>query len=192
MVQAILANRKTQTRRVVKMKEPFPRHDSWPVMELARDGMPIFWSSQSPQNICDSDYYEHGMPCPYGQIGDRLWVKEGLCTTRRDGPILYAADQKTVVVCGKGDNPWIWKRQTQPGMFCPRWASRITQEITAIRVERLNVITQADAQAEGFEHGEIATARDHFYVLWDKINGKRHPLKSNPWVWCITFRRCGP
>lgn len=77
----------------------------------------------------------------------------------------------------------------------PRWASRITLEVTGVRVERLQDISEEDASAEGVEMYDSATGdvfygpRDAFMALWETINGKRAPWASNPWVWVIEFRR---
>jgi len=97
-----------------------------------------------------------------------------------------------------------WK--ITPSIFMPRWASRITLEVTAVRVERLQEITDSDAVEEGvtrhlrstlgwsFEESEetfnIAQARDTFRLLWDHLNAKRgYGWEKNPWVWVIEFKR---
>lgn len=83
----------------------------------------------------------------------------------------------------------------RPSIHMPRWASRISLEVTEIRVERLQEITERDALAEGIDPGTsicdfaATPARDDFARLWDSINGERAPWSSNPWVWCVSFRR---
>lgn len=161
---------------------------------------------------------DHRLPCPYGRPGDRLWVRE---TWRYFGgqeyeyqqhrpSVVYRATHESLEGAGSG-----WR----PSIHMPRWASRITLEIESVRVERLQEISEADAKAEGateaimgldgpaYDRAEkawcratgaddpdagAATARGAFFVLWDTINGKSHPWKSNPWVWAITFRRIEP
>ena len=180
MVKAILAGRKTQTRRVVKCPNPAP--------EIASLG--ALW--------------EHGqLQCPYGVPGDRLWVRETwqqvtptgngqwhtvdtVCDGLPHRRLLYAADADR-------DEPPRWR----PSIFMPRWASRITLEVTSVRVKRLQEISDDDAHAEGFTlmpplpPGRKPHVR-YFRCLWDEINGKTHPWKSNPWVWAIEFRRIAP
>jgi hypothetical protein len=161
MAKAILEDRKTMTRRVVK-----PQPASW-VQEL-------------------SNWYQDGMPeCPYGIPGDRLWVRETFSARRtingkihNDMPVIYRADG------GLADASCGWR----PSIFMPRWASRITLEITDVRVERLQEITEEDCISEGLKllQGGI---RSEFAVLWDSINGKTYPWASNPWVFVIAFRR---
>lgn len=183
MVKAILEGRKTQTRRVVKNQDEllscrfdgqrFQRHVGYPI------GHDI-------------------IPCPYGEPGDRLWVRETFCwkwdevKSEFDG-FLYSADGKHVVHVDGGTNrdgsersPWM------PSIHMPREASRITLEITNVRVERLQDITQRDCIKEGILRHEgvrDGVEREEFRDLWDKINGKKHPWSSNPWVWVIEFRR---
>lgn len=87
-------------------------------------------------------------------------------------------------------------------MFMPRWASRITLEITEVRVERVRSISGRDAIAEGVaiprldEDASRETIDDlavaHFHLLWNSINGKTHPQVENPWVWALTFQRVNP
>ena len=170
MVRAILGGRKTQTRRIVKLK----CHDGFEVG-------PNYEGEHWPVRGGDR------MPCPYGKPGDRLWVRETwLCATGEPGPTLchYQAD---------GDRPefnGLWK----PSIHMFRWASRITLEITGVRVERLQDITEADAMAEGVECcsgwiGHAGEPRRIFCDLWKSINGAES-WAANPWVWVVEFRRC--
>jgi hypothetical protein len=165
-----------------------------------------------------SEYPDEGsfhFRCPYGAPGDRLWVREtwalahlsvdceGVCddveeftgrliAANRDGywaPI-YAADADDI---NNHPSDRLVKRY-RPSIHMPRWASRLTLEVVSVRVERLQDITEADAEAEGlarnedFDRGPYANAREEFAQLWNSINGKRAPWVSNPWVWVITFK----
>jgi hypothetical protein len=155
MVQAILDGRKTMTRRVFKTAKLIPT-ESYGKRALTRT-------------------------CPYGQPGDRLWVRE-THNTCGEKPF-YRAD---------GEMPLEWK--WSPSVFMPRWASRITLEITAVWVERLKDITIEDAQAEGITplgtEGDSRRWRAGFRELWDSLNAKRgYGWDANPWVWVISFKR---
>lgn len=189
MVRAILAGRKTQTRRVVK---PQPVHDdkAWacyferPNLD-GRYGPPSWGMNEHP----GSDMLLY---CPYGSVGDALWVREtwqqivsvgrgqwstcNLVGPMRGSRIVYAAD------CD--EEPPCWKSP----IIMPRWASRITLEITGLRIERLNAISLADVAAEGVG-GVGRLARVAFAQRWDAINGKKHPWSSDPWVWVVEFAR---
>lgn len=182
MVRAILDGRKTQTRRVIKTSlnlEIVPRG------ELVR--------------LCD-----------YGHNGDRLWVRETWATEKRmdtqkpsfldysgDAPLWYKADYSpsTRAVGDKWD--YVERGKWRPSIFIPRWASRITLEITEVRVQRVQDISEEDAVAEGTPINDflpINTARiagvdtrTYFAELWNKINGKG-AWESNPWVWAISFK----
>ncbi len=157
-------------------------------------------------------------PSPYGKIGDRLWVREthevrrigtetfeGARPTRRYAGIAYQADDGRVEVDidldtfqaldAKESRGW------SPSIHMPRWASRITLEITSVRAERLQNISESDARAEG------ATIEEHhmrgycagaylppsiraFHDLWDGLNAARgQGWDTNPWVWIVEFRR---
>lgn len=156
MVPPVMDGTKTQTRRVVKQFLPCsPEHDS----------------ERGVWEVYNGDEVAAVFRCPYGQPGDRLRVKEaawmwcerlpnGKTPTGRDkwhyvpmreAPIHYAADHpampKVDVVSPDTGNRWGWRYKV--GRFLPAWASRITLEVTAIRVERLQDISEADAQAEG-------------------------------------------
>jgi hypothetical protein len=143
--------------------------------------------------------------CPYGAPGDRLWVREAFAVEERgrdaDGGLRYRyrANGASRVV---GDEwvhlkGWFMSPTTapehyrwRPPIYMPRWASRITLEVTGVRVERLQDITVEDCQAEGCTgspHGPMADLI-LFPTLWDTINGKRAPWASNPWVWVVEFK----
>lgn len=177
MVRALLDGRKTQTRRTVK---PQPDEDG---LAKVINGP---WVDTSERNY----------RCPFGDIGDRIWVREtwnkygGLLTYRADHD--WIDDMRKETVCTA---KWV------PSIHMPRWASRILLEITDVRVERLNSISQEDAQAEGLEltgwrptysdpdsGGEVLTPYDNFAQLWESIYGEES-WKANPWVWVIEFKR---
>lgn len=187
MVRAILDGRKSQTRRVVK---PQPLHGDFAVCKyhktlVDRNGN-TYPSDEDRFGICDVDG-EWSVQCPYGQVGDRLWVRETFVVCD-DSSIFYRAD-------GKPD-PWDgvkWK----PSIFMPRLASRITLEITGVRVERIHDLSHDDAIAEGFQgqgwkvsddRSPIVYPCHEFRQLWIKLNGEGS-WASNPWVWVIEFKR---
>jgi hypothetical protein len=130
--------------------------------------------------------------CPYGAPGERLWVRETWCcyTPELRNP-KYRADRHN-------DSGWTWR----PSIHMPRWASRLTLEVTAVRVERLKEISEEDARAEGVEQCEGGyidamcgpsqgmEAKQAFDSLWDSINAARgFGWSVNPWVWVVSFRR---
>ncbi len=164
MVKAILEGRKTQTRRVVKPQPP----------EGYRQ-----WGRCINGNVAFTDHPLQGekgnvinIKGPYGDEGDHLWVRETWVDLGNGLGVAYKADPRGIVT------KW------RPSIFMPRSLSRITLEITGVRVERLQDITDDDAKAEGV--GGVGT----FGVLWNEINAKRgHSWDTNPYVWCIEFRR---
>lgn len=211
MVKAILAGRKTQTRRAVK-GEFRQYEEGWSL-----DG--------NAPRLLREDW------CPYGAPADRLWVRETWgyrgshwCSNTpqwSDHTIEYLADgSKREIRRPNTDRSGIPKQRCRckgegdefdrhmehseeldrywaswrPSIFLPRWASRITLEITDVRVERLQDISHADAMAEGFDYGVHGTddePRAQFGSLWEKLNGKREGCgwHSNPWLWVLSFRR---
>lgn len=198
MVRAILTGTKTQTRRVVK---PQPV-ENYSVHGAVRETRGWAWPMRDGQCLsCPSDVML--ALCPYGQPGDWLWVRESFSGPRyqdkhppRDwhstDEIHYWADG--CPTCGD------WTR-TRPGMFMPRWASRITLEVTGVRVERLQDISEADALAEGigrYDNGTFGldnpaacmgpTASVAYMRLWEHIHGSGS-WDENPWLWAITFER---
>lgn len=170
MVRAILDGRKSQTRRVVKY-EYF--HGCF-TGDCPHE-------KQTECDVCLAEYAK--TDCPYGTIGDHLWVKEGVVTHASIPQIVgYVNDGCTATER--------WEKQRR-AMFMPKWAARIWLEITEVRVQRLHEISEEDAIAEGVAFIKYlnANARFHFKELWNSINGKTHPWESNPWLWCIAFKR---
>lgn len=224
MVNAILAGRKTQTRRICKLPAA-PNHlGEWMPSVAGGPGcrdkhgkevkeIPIIYHTRTGQAFA----------CPFGEVGDRLWVRE--TTKQRYLPNIltgeptnalcgqYCADDESVLDEAGFDFSWWYSRPVCPSIHMPRWASRITLEITGVRVERLQDISEDDVDAEGiFDKGGIHLARcpwaggsynpdthpckcgdnspqEEFHKLWDKINGKKYPWDSNPFVWIIEFKR---
>jgi hypothetical protein len=199
MVMAILDSRKSMTRRVVKNIEQ--RCDGLKLM--SHNDYAMVWNHGKNPN---GGYLELAhIHCPYGEVGDLLWVKETWCPvdeTEFDGEkwIDYRATPK----CGP-DSPAGWDKDLRDdpdhavwksSRFMPRIASRILLEITGIRVERVQDITIADCIAEGIftaDDVRLMTSdpevyRKEFFLLWDKINGKKYPVEQNPWVWVILFK----
>lgn len=209
MVQAILEGRKTITRRVMK---PQP---SEKVVRFANDSpyndCPQ-WAAIGPEEVA-SDWNDGRIysahKCPYGQPGDVLWVREALIADHNtsDTVVLskYKADDVPVLYC-TGDNyngsvrHWDYKYDTLPSIHMPKSACRIFLEVTDVRVERLQDITEDDAMAEGVYKEDYYTIpkdgipystftyKEAFQTLWQKINGPES-WESNPWVWVISFKR---
>lgn len=192
MVRALIDGSKTQTRRVVKPQPSFDMNSADECI-CGKSSTQIAWDQ-----MIDS--------CPYGQPGDRLWVKEthrAVFSKALDEPHLqYRADgdfrePKNDIehnqFAGILDDPFgpiieDSKRKWRPSIFTHRWASRITLEITGIRVERLNDISEADAKAEGVIWKNYVYAAEAYAELWDAINGPGS-WALNPWVWVVEFRK---
>lgn len=191
MVRAILEGRKTQTRRIVTPIEQVGGMDTYKGFALGSGDRP-------------------GIYCPYGAPGGSLWVREtwlkldldhwsdltlpcDVIVHGRLNSVAYRADTDADGDRIRQEYGYKWR----PSIFMPRWASRITLEIKAVRVERLQEISEADAQAEGVKpiwnpHGG-GTINPHwhgFRELWNSINGKRASWESNPWVWAVEFEVC--
>ena len=185
MVRAILDGRKTVTRRLVKPQ---------PVLEDAFVGG-IFRQTWIYKDTADPQGWLMHNLCPYGQPGDRLWVRERFAKDITGCPngIAYRADHQDPYGDGPA-NPITWK----PSIHMPRWASRITLEVAGVRVEPLQGITEEDAKAEGTTPSIVGADLDYlkyragFQALWDSINGKTYPWSANPWVWVVEFRKIAP
>lgn len=219
-VQAILDGRKTQARRVVK-PQPLCDDPNW----LDYPGPVPCEAKSGDESKCDMVW--GGPKNPFGQPGDRLYIKESYGVTWGDGALVdptlvYRADNGKRFIIPELLEEWReWyfrprKTQWNPdhwraGRFMPRWASRITLEVTGVRVERVQEISDDDAEAEGAgfcdfckDIGWINSGpgheceapgcgdayKDSFRELWDSINAKRgYSWESNPWVWCVGFKR---
>jgi hypothetical protein len=177
MVKAILNGRKSQARRIVK---PQPDEDGLSCQADCElyPGRAGLWFDTS----------DRAYRCPYGATGTTLWVREtwrvhGFC----DYGVQYRADlftrndQRAAAYGTKHEDRW------RPSIHMPRWASRLTLEVTGVRVERLQKISDADSHAEGCETPATA-ARSHFRNLWESINGPGS-WDANPCVWVVEFRR---
>lgn len=195
MVKAILDGRKTQTRRVLR-KQP---------IDILPMNCPDMWVTLQTRDP------NHGevIGCRYGIPGDRLWVRETFlpdppidgwdgdfewngCGRPISGvPAHYRKPEHCLFAASWRGTPLTWR----PSIFMPRWASRITLEITGVRVERVQEISEADAIAEGTTPSCVGDDLDYlkyragYMTLWDTINAERgFPWKSNPWVWVIEFK----
>lgn len=190
MVRSILSGQKTQTRRAVA--------NVWPdnCLTLRK---PTKTKSGTYTHVLDAP--KHDL-CPFGKVGDRLWVREtsGIAV-RRDAMggsgefRVYRASNPGAVYCTTADGgsipiKWI------PSIHMPRRASRILLEITDVRVELLQSISFDDCRKEGCSGGHdsipgymySATPREHYSHLWESIYGEES-WRSNPWVWVIEFKR---
>lgn len=202
MVCAILEGRKSQTRRVVKPQPPAEcgihymiGNESWLPVEKRGPlrhsweawGGPLY-ESRPAGHMCGN----HAVRCPYGVPGDRLWVRESWYSPPRplNDCLGYVAD---------GDYPHGMAYRVRPSIHMPRCASRITLEITGVRVERLQDISEADCIAEGVEtlgrdigrEAPYDAAKLKYASLWESINGPGS-WDANPFVWVIEFKRLNP
>jgi hypothetical protein len=214
MVLALLAGQKTQTRRLVKPQPPeiLPAYAPkvyWPARDRHMTSDPdgaAYLQFERPGDYDGARVMRggFGFRCPYGQPGNRLWVREAWAW-RGDGAIPAFDRVRKGEVWFRADpertSPGIrWR----PSIHMPRWASRITLEVTGVRVERLQDISEADALAEGvtpkWEPGcsgrlmealggfSFRPAASAYAELWEQINGPGS-WDANPWVWVVEFRR---
>lgn len=209
MVRAILSGKKTVTRRVVK---------PWQIPKLQEDGDWFAVAQKHPRwgfgvsgataDNCADELATSGC-CPYGRERDRLWVRESTEADydTHDAVTLarYCADKAPVLVTGCADPAfngsvahWNYPRDVRPSIHMKREQARILLEITAVRVERLQDITEEQAEAEGVDFlrhapdaDETLTAKQLFECLWCGINGD-DSWNSNPWVWVVEFKKVTP
>jgi hypothetical protein len=233
MVRALLAGTKTQTRRVVKRALTSDHH--WQAMHgTSPDGFRFGdWNLWREVGSDYPDSEEDDLPCPYGAPGDRLWVRETwraeelkaawVSGVSEDVPVgsdgvRFRADHAFRIIENTQEASGAWGRANRPGLvdacgwrpsiFMPRWASRITLEVVAVRVERLQSITEADARAEGIEAiveraGNVGVSgyrlegcsgkdlrndpRDVYRSLWEPITGAGS-WAADPFVWVVEFK----
>ncbi len=204
MILALLGGTKTQTRRLMK-----PQPDStWP----HSDGGEPYWHIGG----CRLSTSSNPLVCPFGKPGDRIWAKE---THQLVRPTIVCGGSVSAVELWPGRMPkahpgqdWMmWTaagsdetslpirdrlvKKWRPSIFMPRWASRISLEITEVRAQRLQDITPDEASAEGIAYPDHVDVRrvercplvDGYAALWDSINGKG-AWDLNPWVWCLSFK----
>lgn len=199
MVRAILEGRKTVTRRICKPQPSAHAHTT------SAEGNPMsaWWETGKDINHC-----------PYGQPGERLWVRETWARvgTTDPGYLTYRATYPRCLPAGLENVPADIRdagERWRPSIHMPRTACRILLEITAVHVERLQDITEEQAVAEGVDRPEnirdvdvsdgaerelfnaMNQPRDRFKRLWADINGAES-WNANPWVWVVEFKRVTP
>jgi hypothetical protein len=181
MVRALLDGRKTQTRRLIKLKTG-DTFDEKALLGAIQERRPLF--DNVAGNVVGT--ISVVIRCPYGVPGDRLWVKETWAKCDDQGGYVryYATDDVHEL------------RRKRPSIHMPRWASRLWLTVTDVRVQRLREISEADCKAEGWpgptpsssDDPEVHrdAARDWYMDLWGDINGPQS-WASNPWVWAVSF-----
>ncbi|MDT9738455.1 hypothetical protein [Klebsiella quasipneumoniae] len=215
MVRALLSGRKTQTRRIMKVQPESNQLGLLLITDSTKHsdiGKYHWGESNATGNHVRSKLFS----CPFGAVGDRIWVREtwssDFANYYPNDRVWYAADNNRRLDIEVVDGvrgiyspesdvhvPFRW----QPSIHMPRWASRILLEITDVRVERLNAISEEDARAEGIIDGGCLNcgepepcgcanpepdATDAFAYLWQSIYGQES-WNANPWVWVIEFER---
>ncbi|EIW8767738.1 hypothetical protein BJQ27_02625 [Klebsiella pneumoniae] len=210
MVRALLDGRKTQTRRIVKGTDSAVKFcKEWNI-----NGEEVF-VVLGEKDHTGMNPVLGAISCPFGAVGNRIWVREAFRVHSRAtdvATLVYKASERNswteqthrvpVAVCNKPATPEKWT----PSLHMPRWASRILLEITDVRVERLNAISEEDAEAEGINMEALADSQDRydciadhnmtgrptatgaFKYLWESIYGEES-WKANSWVWVISFKR---
>jgi len=189
MVRAILEGQKTQTRRIGRM----PILYYWPDTQTMLVKRNKFWEEAI---LAYPEEY-----APYGQPGDRLWVRETWVPEGDAGAVWFRAGIPEYR-CGQQTGAWLnWpykpemgieppaKVKWRPSIHMPRWASRITLEVTGVRIQRVQEISFQDCLAEGFEDGKAWGPPKLFSWAWDAIYAERGlGWDANPWVWVVDFR----
>jgi hypothetical protein len=197
MVRSILAGTKTQTRRIAKAPKG---HRVGSLDSIAGAMMVVREDDPTRGRLVHA---------PHGPVGRRLWVRE---TWAPWGEHLESHGEAHVIEDARRQMPWasivrradangghVDVKRWKPAIHMPRWASRIALEVTRVRLERVQSITEYDARAEGVDTGPTVgevyrladgrvDARSVYADLWDTINGKGS-WASNPWCWAYDFKR---
>lgn len=202
LVPPILRDKKTQTRRLRGLNEINQSPDDWKLVSFQRSTLHNGQWAAFFSNLVGG--MNMVVPCPYGGPGDRLWVRETFQfyfpntidesemvreiwrakneRRRPEGSVVcYRATDKLPLIISPDGDEIGWT----PSIHMPRWASRITLELTDVRVQRLLEITAADVVAEGFQ---FSSDIEQFKATWKKLNGA-DSWDENPWVWALTFDR---
>ncbi|ELZ8934900.1 hypothetical protein U1D46_003924 [Cronobacter dublinensis] len=226
MVRAILDGRKTQTRRIIQSPARNMQATGKKVIDYREPGDKwygeyIFSMRNQSGTWCDYTKEQFLAKCPFGAVGDRLWVRETWSDVNSEGcpAVAYRADSDTRLLAEietfrdedgvlntadpRLDKYWFaaWSGDLfsgtegswRPSIHMPRWASRITLEITGVRAERLRDLSEEDARAEGITPpaGGVLPGwkyRINFRDLWISIYGADN-WEANPWVWVVEFKR---
>ena len=234
MVRAILSGAKTQTRRALNPQpnvtldytkgRSVQRLRCVGLVPGGKKGLP-WWQAEDERGPINAfadgrDSVKAEIGCPYGQVGDYLWVREtfsvdtGSCSF---GGVYSSFTTVTYRAGGEAsfeyegrweDDPYLKAFNAQrgdwrPSIYMPRWAARILLEVTAVRVERLQDISRSDAKAEGFLPGlngleswagqSYGNAQEAYRACWDSLNAMRgYSWNVNPWVWVLEFNRVTP
>lgn len=217
MVKAIIDGRKGQTRRIMKVQPECPEFELRYIAEsTARSEVGKYcWAEPG---VTLNPRRSKLFSSPYGQPGDRLWVRETCraseLSSQHHDAVIYLADTATQVIKDTKEAADDWlklfsyrggKGKVVPAIHMPRWASRLTLEITNVGVQRLQSISQNDAAREGLVRlpasgrycinqgdqyfgGASHDAREVFSWLWESVYGDE-AWQANPWVWVYEFRR---
>jgi hypothetical protein len=209
MVRALLAGTKTQTRRIVKFPATKTRRGEWEPMTIGGAGITTSIGTTMPPGAAFG-HSKTGAVFTYCLPGDRLWVRETSIIAPKnwnDGDLCTHTDSEGVprlvqYLATSPDREAAndFKLKATPSIFMPRWASRISLDVTGVRVERLNDISETDAVAEGVplaldEDDEVMRSQrwaiQDYRGLWESINGAGSWAK-NPLVWVVEFKRIAP
>jgi len=209
----VLADEKTQTRRIIKPQPILVNDRTWTWPQDGVPGSKASWAKNLTGKTISLIPAEY---CPYGQPCDRLWVRETFWRIEPHPAIgeEYRLPEGTPT----GEQLPYWRRRIVfsvapiikqpvegrkfPSIHMPKWACRLWLELTAVRVERLQQISEPDAKAEvcslqyyGYPHEPAArfkTYRDAFRDLWCRVRKSEDAWIENPWVWALTFKRITP
>lgn len=203
-INGILEGRKMQTRRIIKIPQVYLSSYGASIVKMSMvDGEALIEGWPKQEREMGNFGRCQRIKCPYGQPGDRLWVRETWrpkpwAKDRHSHPeVAYRADDKSGSL---NQNLEILKKLLpgwKPSIHMPRWASRLNLEVLSIDVQRVQDISEADAKAEGCQIPEVMHAdepiesydyRTYFRALWDDTNGAG-AWERNDWCWVVDFKR---